>query len=237
MKNYQMLIFCLLLNNLYCFWDESDCGSCNKSECGNPGCEYQISLVTEAVTCWWDGEQSHLDASKTFDSPYCIGINNEFEIIKDKICSHYSNNTGLCVSNGTKCEYKKCEELFDNCTTLNHCVKSGNSCKVNNCQGYITLEDCKNIFLNNSIHFCEWENNRCVEIYPKCGENNNDKSYCVYYNTSEANYICYSDGEKCAEANSCETVRVKNITEEELSNLCSKFPHCQPGKKKYLYNK
>ena len=48
--------------------------------------------------------------------------------------------------------------------------------------------------------------------------------------TSGKDYICFSDGEKCVESNSCENVKVTNITsEDELSSICSKFSHCSPG--------
>ena len=63
----------------------------------------------------------------------------------------------------------------------------------------------------------KWENDKCIEN-PNCGVNNYDLSKCSDYITSGNDFICYSDGEKCTEANSCETVQVTN--EGDLFSIC-----------------
>jgi len=48
-------------------------------------------------------------------------------------------------------------------------------------------------------------------------------------------FCIFLNGEKCAEANSCETVQVKN--ERELETICRQFPHCEPGNNNNCKNK
>ncbi|MBR1611323.1 MAG: hypothetical protein IJ672_07580 [Methanobrevibacter sp.] len=42
---------------------------------------------------------------------------------------------------------------------------------------------------------------------------------------------------KCAESNSCENVKVTNIEGNQLLDLCSKYPHCEPGNNNDCINK
>ena len=125
------------------------------------------------------------------------------------------------------------------CIFLNNFCPSeedcGESCKITDCRGISKQEDCTNVELDdNSKVLCKWENDKCIEN-PNCGVNNYDLSKCSHYITSGINFICYSDGEKCAEANSCETVQVKN--EGELYTICLEFPHCEPGNNSNCINK
>ena len=235
MKNFYLLIFCVLLNSLWCQMDGgTNCRDCNLNDCGNPGCEYEIVISKFIMFCSFVESLNGCNGQVGFDIENydCMGVNEKINTKTNTVCSLFSNRERLCVLNNTKCEYKKCEELSENCNRLNYCIffESEKSCKVNDCRGFITEDDCKNITLEDKSELiCKWENNKCIEI-PKCGGNENNISECSNYITSGDDYICYSDGEKCREANSCESVQVTNISIEELANLCSKFPHCQPGK-------
>ena len=216
MKNFYLLIFCVLLNSLWCQMDGvTDCRICSLNDCGNSGCEYEIVISKFIQFCGFDESFGGCIGQVGFDiANYdCININEKINTKTNTVCSLFSNRERLCVLNNTKCEYKKCEELSENCNRLNYCIffESEKSCKVNDCRGFITEDDCKNIILEDKSELiCKWENNKCIEI-PKCGGNENDISECSNYITSGDDYICYSDGEKCREANSCESVQVTNI--------------------------
>ena len=130
-----------------------------------------------------------------------MSMSERFNICTKELCAYFHTKYQLCLSINNKCQLKKCEELSGDCNKLNYCIQYGNSCKVNDCRGFITQEDCKNIE-SPEFHNCRWVDNTCIEIL-KCGGDNNDLSKCSYYTTSGDDYICYSDGEKCAESNSC----------------------------------
>ena len=114
---------------------------------------------------------------------------------------------------------------------LQYCKISGGSCKITDCRGISKQEDCTNV---NSKVLCKWENDKCIEN-PKCGVNNYDLSKWSHYITSGNDFICYSDGEKCTEANSCETVQVTK--EGDLFSICLQFPYCEPGDNNGCINK
>ena len=59
MKNFYLLIFCVLLNSLWCQMDGgTDCGDCSLNDCGNPGCEYEIGINSECITLCHLNERS-----------------------------------------------------------------------------------------------------------------------------------------------------------------------------------
>ena len=137
------------------------------------------------------------------------------------------NNNCYYDENDRKCHLRKCEELKDNCTSLQYCGFYENTCKINDCQGINNEKNCKIITLDkNNKLFCKWENNICKTI-TNCTEGSTE---CSLLPTSGEDYICFSDGEKCVESNSCENVKVINInSKDELSSICSNFSHCLPG--------
>jgi len=153
-----------------------------------------------------------------------IGNPSFLHYIDTDSCKYISNN---CYYKNDNCHLRKCEELTDNCTTLPYCGFFENICKINDCQGFNNETNCTIINLDeNNKLFCKWENNSCKNI-TNCIEGSTE---CSLLPTSGNDYICFSDGEKCVESNSCENVKVTNITsEDELSLICSKFSHCSPG--------
>ena len=113
MKNFYLLIFCVLLNSLWCQMDgKNDCGYCSRDDCGNPGCEYEI-LYSQFIMFCSLNEFFKCSGPEGLDIGYydCISINEKINTKTNTLCSLFSNRERLCVLNNTKCEYKKCEEL------------------------------------------------------------------------------------------------------------------------------
>ena len=125
------------------------------------------------------------------------------------------------------CEIKYCASLAENCNQLEFCELDGGSCKVNDCRGFYTKNDCTSITLKGNQIKCTWENNSCKGF---CTNFNADPTKCSEYLTSGNDYKCFKAGGKCVEANSCEAIKVPEATsEDELSSICSNYPHCTPG--------
>ena len=244
MKNVYLLILFALLNNFchcqykcyVCDGDESSCG-----DGGERKCQYDDSY-TDPNFIYFCKYYPELGGNCIRDNSFlyvayqnCMSVSNRFNKCTEGLCAYFHTEYQLCLSINDKCQLKKCEEVSDNCDKLKYCVQYNNSCKVNDCRGFITQEDCKNIE-SPELHYCRWVDNNCIEI-PKCGGDNNDISKCSDYATSGDDYICFSDGEKCAESNSCENVKVTNIEGNQLLDLCSKYPHCEPGNNNDCINK
>ena len=222
-KNIYLLIFCVLLT-YYCYLCKT-CSEFSDDECDN----YAAHDENGFYKCW----RKNLDGCTIMET-YNLGCENAKEsfdnlvIRDDGLCERLNTSLGKCVFSDGGCYLKTCEELTNECESLLYCGTYGDSCKINDCQGFQTEEHCTNKTLDTDHELlCKWEDNKCINI-PKCTDGINECSSLV---TSGDDYICFSDGEKCVESNSCENVIVtETISEEELTSICSKFPHCSAGK-------
>ena len=221
-KNIYLLIFCVLLT-YYCYLCRP-CSEFSDDECDN----YAAHDENGFYKCW----RKNLDGCTIMET-YNLGCENAKEsfdnlvIRDDGLCERLNTSLGKCVFSDGGCYLKTCEELTNECESLLYCGTYGDSCKINDCQGFQIEEHCtiKTLDTNHKL-FCKWEDNKCINI-PKCTDGINECSSLV---TSGDDYICFSDGEKCVESNSCENVIVtETISEEELTSICSKFPHCSAG--------
>ena len=222
-KNIYLLIFCVLLT-YYCFLC-LPCSGFSLEVCGDYAAHdengfYKCMGFSEGCQVWENINLGCESAKESFGST---------EIMDDGLCERLNTSLGKCVFSNGGCYVKTCEQLTNTneCESLLYCGTYGDSCKINDCQGFQIEEHCtiKTLDTNHKL-FCKWEDNKCINI-PKCTDGINECSSLV---TSGDDYICFSDGEKCVESNSCENVKVNTISEEELTSICSKFPHCSAGK-------
>ena len=225
-KTY-LLVFCVLLT-YYSYL----CKLCLYLE--NNECERYVGYDSDGFYQCYFGFYGSCDrrniiisgCESAFDELLQIFQNNISNLIIDvvDICEKINDN---CYNQNGTCHMRKCEELTDNCASLPYCGSYENVCKINDCQGFNNEQNCTIITLDeNNKLFCKWENNNCKTI-TNCTEGSTE---CSLLPTSGEDYICFSDGEKCVESNSCENVKVINITsKDELSSICSNFSHCLPG--------
>ena len=127
-----------------------------------------------------------------------------FNEIKDKFYFNRIVDGSSCEKINNNCYYdendknchlrklRKCEELTNNCDSLQYCGFYENTCKINDCQGINNEKNCTIITLDkNNTLFCKWENNTCKTI-TNCTEGSTE---CSLLPTSGEDYICFSDGE------------------------------------------
>ena len=206
-KNIYLLIFCVLLT-YYCYLC-LPCSEFSDDECLN----YAAHDENGFYECW-----VFLDGCKIYRTYPNLGCENAKEsfdsivIRDDGLCERLNTSLGKCVFSNGGCYFKTCEELTKECESLLYCGTYGDSCKINDCQGFQTEEHCTNKTLDTDHKlFCKWEDNKCINI-PKCTDGINKCSSLV---TSGDDYICFSNGEKCVESNSCENVIVTETISEE----------------------
>ena len=236
-KSAYLLCFCFLLSN-YCYLCEYDCQEDDEDQ------ESCLSVIHYDVygnfyLCRYEGEVNDYGE---YETAFCLKKDEESEsgldcgVVNEAFSGKRIADNGLCESirsdQGKKCSYsdgacvlKTCEQLTKDCDSLQYCGTYEGKCKINDCRGLTHQLDCQNNVLDaDNKLFCKWEINNCRKI--KCNERSSD---CLFLEPSGGeDYKCFSDGEKCVEANSCENVEVKN--DDVLSSICSQFPHCSPGK-------
>ena len=219
-KNIYLLIFCVLLT-YYCYLCRP-CSEFSPSDCG----KYAAYEENRLYKCQ-KGKGGQCIRSGYFN-PGCADVKKTFGsivIMDDGLCERLNTSLGKCFFSDGGCYFKTCEEFTNECESLSYCGTYGDSCKINDCRGFKTEENCtiKTLDTNHKL-FCKWKNNKCIDM--KCTDGINE---CSSLATSGNDYICFSDGEKCVESNSCENVKVNTISKEELTSICSKFPHCSAG--------
>ena len=83
MKNFYLLIFCVLLNSLWCQMDGGkNCDDCSLNDCGNSGCEYAIIRSESIILCHLRRDYCHGQGMLKIEEYDCISINNRFNTKK-----------------------------------------------------------------------------------------------------------------------------------------------------------
>ena len=232
---YLLLIFSVFLKNCQC--KDCDYGT-GSGGCGNN--EFLYDIYNNGKFCLCKVQYGMMPMFDQCIADPCTYTNCKdvwSYLGKNKLeknqyaCPKLDTQQYLCVfkNDNVGCEAKYCASLNKDCNKLDYCVLDGGSCKVNDCRGFYTLNDCTSITLNGNEIKCKWENNSCKELL-FCTNISADPSKCSEYATSGNDYKCFTAGGKCVEANSCETIKVPETTsEDELSSICSNYPHCTPG--------
>jgi len=227
---YLLLIFSIFLKNCqcgtFCNYEPEDCGN-NKFKFDINGHNGQFCV------CKLDDEDNCVDGNCDFiscENVWKYLINKGYEP-NQYACDYLHTYQYNCVfkNDNDGCEAQYCESLNQGCSQLSYCVQDGNSCKVNDCEGFYTEKDCTYITSNGNKIKCKWERNSCKER-EHCTNRKANPNMCSEYNTSGNDYKCFKAGNKCVEANSCETIKIPtNTPENEISSIFSNFPHCTPG--------
>ena len=123
-------------------YDDKGIYSCTP-ELGEEGMECRRSSV--------EGNISSCESA--FDEIYNILLIPYF-IFDSGSCEKINNNCYYGEKDG-KCHLRKCEELTDNCTSLQYCDSYKNTCKINDCQGINNEKNCTIITLdeNNYLNY------------------------------------------------------------------------------------
>lgn len=166
------------------------------------------------IQCKWETDKCVLD--KKYDT--CASASNLGQATNEQCMSILRRNKKTCVKGANGClDVDYCED-----------IKGAN----------INEESCKSTEFE-SYQDCIKETNGCKLITKSCTDTTvtNFENDCEMLLTSDNNYKCYYDGEKCAQANSCASVAETKLTDnEKMKNICDKFNDttkvCIPNGKK-----
>ena len=243
MKDIYLLIFSNLLNNYYYL--------CEICEYLPPGdCEGHIAVYDDAMEgdyfsyCKFNAGDCEASGRLLLSKINCQNVVEKFSSdgwpIEDHVCPRLNSNKYFCAfveGDVNTCKIKYCKDIKENCDKLDHCTLDGDTCIVTNCEGFYTENDCTFITSGDTKIYCLWENDSCKKK-PNCTDDGTDISKCSVYLTSGDDYKCFSNGTKCVEANSCESVQLSAGVSNDVSTAaCSSFPHCIPGEDNDCANK
>ena len=169
---YLPLIFSVFLKNCRC-------KNCNYSgsDCGNGQFLYDIykypGYPDKFCSCQQETDFQMNSYCTTGKCSADVNCENVWSFLRNNninkneyACPILDTEQYLCVykDQNVGCEAKYCSSLNKNdCKKLNYCVVDGDSCKVNDCRGFYTKNDCTSINLNGNVTYCIWEDNSCKE--------------------------------------------------------------------------
>ena len=246
---YLLLIFSIFLKNCQCV--------CNfiPTNCGFNEYQYDIDDKNGQFCICYEEKASFFSYCKELSCTdnKCADIWNYLNLgnypATEYACPKLNTKQYRCVfkDDNSGCETKYCASLKENCDQLDYCVHDGDSCKVNDCRGFYTQNDCTSITLNdNNVIHCKWENdlcqcepdgkNGCKREKLKCLDNSlyiYDKVTCENLDVSTEGYKCLNNGKECIEVNSCDSIKNTEYetNSENLKKLCDLFDNCEPYEK------
>ena len=200
--------------------NNNDCtNNCNKIA-SEEQCNYALKDDNTFIKCKWNesgptGKQCQVDGSTEITS--CDDAKNSNDI-KNEQCSilNVSQGNNYCRKGPEGCfEFKDCDDIK---------VKVDSSICLE-----LTKPEDELQCIPNGENGCKKELVQCLEyslyIY--------NKSICEKLNVSSEDYKCFSDGEKCIEANSCDSIKdtTYDTNSADLKKICDLFDFCEPYEK------